>query len=94
MTSERTIKISPKTETEIFRLNLLYGASKNLYGINVGLLNYIKENLVGFQIGGVNVVDGKAYAAQIGLFNQSEGGFTIQIGAVNKVESTTMEARA
>ncbi|AXR61439.1 hypothetical protein [Leptospira mayottensis] len=32
-------------------------------------------------------MDGKAYATQIGLFNQSERGSTIQIGAVNKVES-------
>ncbi|WP_078129328.1 LA_2272/LA_2273 family lipoprotein [Leptospira alexanderi] len=117
LTPKATVKVPPKTETEIFRLNLFYGRVHNLYGLNlgiinnanrligtqigianetendsigaqVGLLNYIKENLVGLQIGGVNfVMDDKAYVAQIGLFNQSEGGFTIQTGAVNKVES-------
>ncbi|WP_441006939.1 LA_2272/LA_2273 family lipoprotein [Leptospira santarosai] len=41
LTSETYVKVPPKTETEVFRLNLLYGEVDNLYGFNVGLYNHI-----------------------------------------------------
>ncbi|EMM84689.1 hypothetical protein LEP1GSC039_2883 [Leptospira santarosai str. 2000027870] len=117
LTPRLTAKIPPKTETEVFRLNLFDGEVKNLYGVNIGLLNRVLENLVGLQVGGANVADGKTsaqvggrtvrenkevyvaqiggvniadgnvYAAQVGFLNKSAGGFTIQTGAANMVES-------
>ncbi|AVV80368.1 LA_2272/LA_2273 family lipoprotein [Leptospira santarosai] len=117
LTPRQTAKIPPKTETEVFRLNLFDGEVKNLYGVNIGLLNRVLENLVGLQVGGANVADGKTsvqvggravrenkevyvaqiggvniadgnvYAAQVGFLNKSAGGFTIQTGVANMVES-------
>ncbi|EMO58039.1 putative lipoprotein [Leptospira santarosai str. CBC1416] len=117
LTPRLTAKIPPKTETEVFRLNLFDGEVKNLYGVNIGLLNRVLENLIGLQVGGANVADGKTsvqvggrtvrenkevyvaqiggvniadgnvYAAQVGFLNKSAGGFTIQTGAANMVES-------
>ncbi|MDI7196897.1 hypothetical protein QMM61_09310 [Leptospira santarosai] len=120
LTPRLTAKIPPKTETEVFRLNLFDGEVKNLYGVNIGLLNRVLENLIGLQIGGANVADGKmsaqsvhvggravrenkevyvaqiggvniadgnVYAAQVGFLNKSAGGFTIQTGVANMVES-------
>ncbi|WP_235596300.1 LA_2272/LA_2273 family lipoprotein [Leptospira weilii] len=87
MTPKLTAKLPPETETEVLRFNVFHGEIENLYGLNIEIVNIIKDRLIGAQIGGLNFVDGKAYAAQIGLFNQSEGGLTIQTGAVNQVES-------
>ncbi|EKR90314.1 putative lipoprotein [Leptospira santarosai str. CBC379] len=117
LTPRQTAKIPSETETEVFRVNLFDGEVKNLYGVNIGLLNRVLENLVGLQVGGLNVADGKTsvqvggravrenkevyvaqiggvniadgnvYAAQVGFLNKSAGGFTIQTGAANMVES-------
>ncbi|ASV11744.1 LA_2272/LA_2273 family lipoprotein [Leptospira santarosai] len=117
LTPRLTAKIPPKSETEVFRVNLFDGEVKNLYGVNIGLLNRVLENLVGLQVGGANVADGKTsvqvggptvrenkevyvaqiggvniadgnvYATQVGFLNKSVGGFTIQTGVANMVES-------
>ncbi|WP_232422625.1 LA_2272/LA_2273 family lipoprotein [Leptospira santarosai] len=64
-----TAKIPPETETEVFRLNLLYGEVDNLYGFNVGLYNHIDEMI----------------GAQIGILNTVHDPIGIQIGAINGV---------
>lgn len=104
MTPKLTAKLPP--ETEVFRLNVFHGEVKNLYGLNLGIVNIIKDRLIGVQIGLLNSADSKSrkkniglqvgilnnsdsnyYGLKLGLFNQSEGGFTIQTGAVNQVEN-------
>ncbi|WP_036059831.1 LA_2272/LA_2273 family lipoprotein [Leptospira sp. P2653] len=104
LTPKLTAKLPP--ETEVFRLNVFHGEVKNLYGLNIGIVNIIKDRLIGAQIGLLNSADSKNrkkniglqvgilnnsdsnyYGLKLGLFNQSEGGFTIQTGAVNQVEN-------
>ncbi|EMF92010.1 hypothetical protein LEP1GSC005_2060 [Leptospira santarosai str. ST188] len=73
LTSETYVKVPPKTETEteteVFRLNLLYGEVEKLYGVNVGLYNHAAD-LIG---------------AQIGLLNTVHDPIGVQIGAINGV---------
>lgn len=69
LTSETYVKVPPKTKTEVFRLNLLYGEVKKLYGVNVGLYNHAAD-LIG---------------AQIGILNTVHDPIGIQIGAINGV---------
>ncbi|WP_004280175.1 LA_2272/LA_2273 family lipoprotein [Leptospira mayottensis] len=52
MTEKTTATIPPKTETEVFRVNLFYGEVKKLYGINIGLLNRIREIRLVFKLEG------------------------------------------
>ncbi|EMM73235.1 hypothetical protein M9Y82_02740 [Leptospira weilii] len=88
-TGEHTVvRVPVKTETEVFHANLLHGEVKNLYGINLGIVNVIKERLIGLQVGGANYSEGKTYAAQVGLvYNAAKkGGFTVQAGVANNVE--------
>ncbi|MBM9501548.1 hypothetical protein JWG44_14940 [Leptospira sp. 201903071] len=83
------VRTPAKTETELVRLNLLYGEVKNLYGVNIGVINSVKDRLIGVQVGGVNLSDGKSYGAQVSLYNEAKNsGLTIQVGGVNKVEET------
>ncbi|MDI7202829.1 LA_2272/LA_2273 family lipoprotein [Leptospira santarosai] len=100
LTPRLTAKIPPKTETEVFRVNLFDGEVKNLYGVNIGLLNRVLENLIGLQVGGANVADGKTsvqvggravrenkevYVAQIGGVNIADGNvYAAQVGFLNK----------
>ncbi|EMF81340.1 putative lipoprotein [Leptospira weilii serovar Topaz str. LT2116] len=83
------VRIPVKTETEVFHANLLHGEVKNLYGINLGIVNVIKERLIGLQVGGANYSEGKTYAAQVGLIYNAakKGGFIIQVGVSNKVQN-------
>ncbi|MDV6237113.1 hypothetical protein CH379_015890 [Leptospira ellisii] len=64
-----TVKIPPQTETEVFRLNLLSGDARRLYGINVGVMNSV-DRLIGAQIGMINVAE-NASGVQIGWINNS-----------------------
>ncbi|TGK25348.1 LA_2272/LA_2273 family lipoprotein [Leptospira stimsonii] len=82
------VRAPVKTETELVRVNLLYGEVKNLYGVNLGIINSVKDRLIGVQVGGVNFSDGKTYGAQLSLYNEAKNGsFTVQAGGVNKVEN-------
>ncbi|WP_243394766.1 LA_2272/LA_2273 family lipoprotein [Leptospira adleri] len=83
------VRTPAKTETELVRVNLLYGEVKNLYGVNIGVINAVKDRLIGVQVGGVNFSDGKTYGAQLSLYNEAKnGGFTVQAGGINKIEET------
>ncbi|EMO15106.1 hypothetical protein LEP1GSC165_1234 [Leptospira santarosai str. CBC523] len=100
VTERARLKIPSETETEVFRLNLFDGEVKNLYGVNIGLLNRVLENLIGLQVGGANVADGKTsvqvggrtvrenkevYVAQIGGVNIADGNvYAAQVGFLNK----------
>ncbi|WP_016757191.1 LA_2272/LA_2273 family lipoprotein [Leptospira santarosai] len=87
LTPRLTAKIPPKTETEVFRLNLFDGEVKNLYGVNIGLLNRVLENLIGLQVGGANVADGKMSAQSVHVggraVRENKEVYVAQIGGVN-----------
>ncbi|RHX94088.1 hypothetical protein DLM76_14090 [Leptospira yasudae] len=95
LTPRITTRIPPKTETEVFRLNLLYGELKNLAGVNVGVVNIVEDRMIGGQLGIVNFSEKKTYGAQIAVVNLSENkGAGIQAGIVNysKGESSGIQA--
>nr|WP_156781815.1 hypothetical protein [Leptospira tipperaryensis] len=66
----------------MFRLNLIYGELRTLYGINVGVKNFANR-LIGTQIGIINSAE-NASGLQIGFANNagSEHG-TLKIGIFN-----------
>src|SRR5690348_2646509 len=68
------VRAPAKTETELVRVNLLYGEVNKLYGVNLGVINTVKDRLVGVQVGGVNFSDGKTYGAQLSLYNEAKNG--------------------
>ncbi|AOP34212.1 hypothetical protein A0128_10350 [Leptospira tipperaryensis] len=95
LTPRITTKIPPKTETEVFRLNLIYGEVKTLAGINVGLLNEVQENLYGAQLGIVNFSEGKTYGFQVAIVNAAKNkGFGIQAGIVNSTNGDSKGIQA
>lgn len=79
------------------RLNILYGKSRNVYGLDVGfvnhttgreigldigVVNYVEKEFLGFQIGVVNIAQ-RVAAFQLGVFNSSDSGNGLQIGLIN-----------
>ncbi|WP_017859328.1 LA_2272/LA_2273 family lipoprotein, partial [Leptospira borgpetersenii] len=53
LTPRLTAKFPLETKTEVFRLNLFHGKFENLYGLNVGIFNFV-NNMIGAQVGIVN----------------------------------------
>ncbi|EKP04949.1 PPE family protein [Leptospira kirschneri str. 200803703] len=86
--SKSFIRIPVRTETEVFHTSLSQGEVKNLYGINLGVINTVKENLVGIQVGGANISQGNTYAAtQVAFYNTAKkAGLILQAGGSNKVQ--------
>ncbi|MFQ3968900.1 LA_2272/LA_2273 family lipoprotein, partial [Leptospira borgpetersenii] len=72
LTPKATVKIPPQTETEVFRLNLLHGDTKNLYGLNVGIFNFVYYNMIGAQVGIVNSSSNKTSGWQFAIINMAE----------------------
>lgn len=73
LTTQKTIKLPPQTKTEIIRINLIYGETNRIYGLNLGLANLVQNELIG---------------AQLGILNGAEEGTGIQIGAINNSKSS------
>ncbi|EKO14809.1 LA_2272/LA_2273 family lipoprotein [Leptospira kirschneri] len=84
LTPKANITIPLKTNTEVLRLNLLYGEShNNVYGLNLGLFNFIRNDLIGVQIGIVNETENAA-GLQIGLLNNSDPTYgVLKVGFLN-----------
>ncbi|EMM73199.1 hypothetical protein M9Y82_02735 [Leptospira weilii] len=94
LTPRITTRIPPKTETEVFRLNLLYGELENLAGLNVGIFNMV-DRMIGGQIGIVNYSPKKTYGAQVAVVNiASDKGAGIQAGIVNYSEGDSRGLQA
>ncbi|WP_016756411.1 LA_2272/LA_2273 family lipoprotein [Leptospira santarosai] len=82
LTPRLTATIPHEAKTEVFRLNLLYGATPSLYGANLGLMNFV-GHLIGAQIGIVNVAE-NAIGVQMGLINNSRPMYAaLKIGLFN-----------
>ncbi|WP_155717925.1 LA_2272/LA_2273 family lipoprotein [Leptospira noguchii] len=83
LTPKGTITIPRKTDIEVLRLNLLYGETYNVFGLNLGLFNFIRDNLIGVQIGIVNEAE-NASGLQIGLLNNSNPTYgALKVGFLN-----------
>ncbi|AXR61437.1 LA_2272/LA_2273 family lipoprotein [Leptospira mayottensis] len=81
LTPRITVKIPPQTQTEIFRLNLLLGEVRELYGINLGGMNYA-HSLIGTQVGIINISE-ESIGILFGLLNNSGSYGTLKIGFLN-----------
>ena len=75
----------PSAEWDVagVRLDLLYGSCRNLYGLDLGLVNFTQENEVGLNIGLVNRVDGKFTGLQLGVVKVADTASALQIGLYN-----------
>jgi hypothetical protein len=73
-----------------FRLNILYGESHHVSGLDIGFVNYAYGNLNGIELGVSNVVEGDAGVFQVGLYNSVYYTFSgLQIALCNYVELFT-----
>lgn len=52
-----------------FRLNLISGANKNVFGLDMGIANRTTVAQKGLQLGGVNIVEGEQSGLQVGFVN-------------------------
>ncbi|AXR69002.1 LA_2272/LA_2273 family lipoprotein [Leptospira mayottensis] len=79
LTPKTTVKIPPKTNIEVFRLNIFHGEVENLYGLNLGIVNIIKGHMIGTQIGLLNSAESesrkKNLSLQIGILNNSDNNY-------------------
>lgn len=79
------------------RMDLLYGKSRNLYGLDVGLVNhttgkeiglavglvnYVEKNFTGLQVGAVNIGE-RVKALQVGVYNEADDMSGLQVGLIN-----------
>jgi hypothetical protein len=79
---------SPDWDVYGLRINVIYGACRDLYGFDVGLVNHVKGTTKALQVNAIaNISDGPALGFQAGLVNTAGSTFTgLQIGAVNYAE--------
>jgi len=69
------------------RINILYGRSQNVYGIDIGIINHVNRYCGGIQAGLINVTSKRVYGIQAGLVNITDHLTGAQIGLINIVRS-------
>ena len=65
-------------------VNVGYGRMRDVYILDVGLVNSVTHNMLGLEVGPVNFA-GTCYGAQAGVFNEAETLYGVQVGVVNTV---------
>jgi hypothetical protein len=83
------------------RLNLLYGNTRNLSGLDIGLWNTTTVTMTGWQLGGVNTSGytrglqtgafncaARLRGLQVGLFNYADSASGLQIGLINIISES------
>lgn len=88
---------SPDWDVKGLRLDILYGRCRDLYGLDIGLVNhttgkqiglalglvnYTEKSFTGLQLGGVNIGE-EVNALQLGLYNEADDLSGVQIGLIN-----------
>ena len=75
-------------ETKVYgwRVSLLYGTQKKVYGLDTGLFSDAYA-LKGLQAGLGNQVLGKMQGVQVGLANGVDHGYGFQLGVLNRAKS-------
>jgi len=75
-------------ETKVYgwRVSLLYGTQKKVYGLDTGLFSDAYA-LKGLQAGLGNQVLGKMQGVQVGLANGADHGAGLQLGVLNRAKS-------
>ncbi len=83
---------SPDWDVYGLRINVIYGACRDLYGLDVGLVNHVKGTTKALQVGAIaNISDGPAMGFQVGLVNTASSMLSgLQIGAANYAERASV----
>ena len=63
-------------------VNVGYGQMRDVYLLDVGLVNNVRHSMVGLEAGLVNFA-GTCYGAQVGAYNDTETVYGVQVGVVN-----------
>ena len=63
-------------------VNVGYGRMRDVYLLDVGIVNNVAHNMLGLEVGGVNFA-GTTYGAQVGAYNETETLYGVQVGVVN-----------
>ncbi len=63
-------------------VNVGYGRMRNVYFLDVGLVNKVVFNMTGLEVGAVNFA-GTSYGAQVGAYNEAETLYGVQVGVFN-----------
>jgi hypothetical protein len=83
---------APDWDVYGLRINVIYGACRDLFGLDVGLVNHVTGTMKALQVGAIaNISDGPAMGFQAGLVNTVGSQFNgLQIGAVNYAERASV----
>lgn len=79
----------PEEEASIqgLRLNILYGISNDVRGVDIGPINRTHGDFYGFGLGGVFLIDGDSAGLSVALFNTVGGDFEgFHVGGANIVD--------
>ena len=63
-------------------VNVGYGQMRDVYLLDVGIVNNVRRSMVGLEAGLVNFA-GTCYGAQVGAYNDAETVYGVQVGVVN-----------
>ncbi len=63
-------------------VNIGYGHMRDVYLLDVGLVNNVTRNMVGLEVGAANFA-GTTYGVQVGAYNETETLYGGQVGIVN-----------
>ena len=63
-------------------VNIGYGHMRDVYLLDVGLVNNVRRSMMGLEVGAVNLA-GTCYGAQVGAYNETETLYGVQVGVVN-----------
>ncbi len=63
-------------------VNLGYGQMRDVYLLDVGLVNNVRHTMMGLEAGGANFA-GTTYGVQVGAYNETETLYGVQVGVLN-----------
>ena len=63
-------------------VNAGYGRMRDVFLLDVGLVNNVTRNMAGLEVGAVNLASA-SYGVQIGAYNETETLYGVQVGVLN-----------
>ena len=63
-------------------VNVGYGQMRDVYLLDVGLVNNVTRNMAGLEVGAINFA-GTSYGVQVGAYNETETLYGLQVGVLN-----------
>ena len=74
----------PNTSHSLYgaMVNVGYGQMRDVYLLDIGLVNNVRRSMVGLEVGAANLA-GTCYGAQVGAYNETETLYGVQVGVFN-----------